>query len=91
MIKTFDLYGDGIGKVDYVEHMGSDLTVVNSARVSFGVEKMNWMKKIKNLLTTLLNTDTPLRWNTILLLFALWFLCSFVLNTIVIALGLIMK
>jgi thymidylate synthase (FAD) len=25
--------------VDYVEHMGSDLTVVNSARVSFAVEK----------------------------------------------------
>ena len=41
MIKTFDLCGDGIGKVDYVEHMGSDLTVVNSARVSFNVEKMN--------------------------------------------------
>lgn len=37
--KTIDLYGDGIGKVEYVEHMGSDLTVVNSARVSFGVHK----------------------------------------------------
>jgi len=37
--KTIELYGDGIGKVDYVEHMGSDLTVVNSARVSFGVQK----------------------------------------------------
>ena len=34
-----ELYGDGIGSVDYVSHMGSDLTVVNSARVSFGVEK----------------------------------------------------
>lgn len=37
--KTINLYDDGIGKVDYVEHMGSDLTVVNSARVSFGVQK----------------------------------------------------
>ena len=30
------LYDDGIGEVSYVQHMGSDLTVVNSARVSFG-------------------------------------------------------
>ena len=37
--KSIELYEDGIGKVDYVSHMGSDLTVVNSARVSFGVEK----------------------------------------------------
>ena len=37
--KTIQLYDDGIGRVDYVQHMGSDLTVVNSARVSFGVEK----------------------------------------------------
>ena len=33
------LYGDKIGKVEYVEHMGSDLSVVNSARVSFGKHK----------------------------------------------------
>ena len=31
--KSIDLYGDNIGRVDYVSHMGSDLTVVNSARV----------------------------------------------------------
>ena len=31
-----DLYGDGIGSVEYVDHLGSDLTVVNAARVSFG-------------------------------------------------------
>ena len=37
--KTIDLYHDGIGKVQYIDHMGSDLTIVNSARVSFGVEK----------------------------------------------------
>jgi thymidylate synthase (FAD) len=37
--KSIDLYGDGIGCVDYVEHMGNDLTIVNSARVSFGKHK----------------------------------------------------
>ena len=37
--KKIELYGDGIGSVEYVNHMGEDLTVVNSARVSFGVEK----------------------------------------------------
>ena len=37
--KSIEIYGDGIGRVDYVNHMGDDLTVVNSARVSFGVEK----------------------------------------------------
>jgi len=31
-----DLYGDGIGKVELVAHMGTDLTIVNAARVSFG-------------------------------------------------------
>ncbi len=39
MTKSIDLYGDGIGKVEYVEHMGNDITIVNSARVSFGVHK----------------------------------------------------
>ena len=35
----FDLFGDGIGEVEYVSHMGTDLSVVNAARVSFGTEK----------------------------------------------------
>jgi len=39
MNKRIELYGDGIGAVEYVQHMGSDLTVTNSARVSFGVGK----------------------------------------------------
>ena len=34
-----DLFGDGIGAVEYISHMGSDLSVVNAARVSFGSEK----------------------------------------------------
>jgi thymidylate synthase (FAD) len=39
MIKRIELYDDNIGAVEYVDHMGNDLTVVNSARVSFGVNK----------------------------------------------------
>lgn len=34
-----DLFGDSIGSVEYISHMGSDLSVVNAARVSFGAEK----------------------------------------------------
>ena len=34
--RTLYLYDDQIGRVSYVDHMGSDLTIVNSARVSFG-------------------------------------------------------
>ena len=38
-LKKIDLYDDGVGSVEYVEHMGTDLTIVNSARVSFGKHK----------------------------------------------------
>ena len=34
-----DLFGDGIGAVEYISHMGTDLSIVNAARVSFGSEK----------------------------------------------------
>jgi thymidylate synthase (FAD) len=34
-----ELFGDDIGAVEYVSHMGSDLSVVNAARVSFGAER----------------------------------------------------
>ena len=33
------LYDDNIGSVEYVQHMGNDLTIVNAARVSFGKQK----------------------------------------------------
>ena len=36
---TIELYGDGIGKVQLVQVLASDLMLVNAARVSFGVEK----------------------------------------------------
>lgn len=38
---TIYLYGDNIGRVQYVEHMGNDKKIVNSARVSFGQDNDN--------------------------------------------------
>ena len=35
----FELFGDDIGAGEYISHMGTDLSVVNAARVSFGSEK----------------------------------------------------
>jgi thymidylate synthase (FAD) len=37
--RSVELYGDNIGRVDLIQHMGDDLTIVNSARVSFGKHK----------------------------------------------------
>lgn len=34
-----DLFGDDIGSVEYISHMGDDLSIVNAARVSFGSQK----------------------------------------------------
>ena len=48
--KSIDLYGDKIGRVDYVSHMGSDLTVVNSARVSFGNQRDELDKRDRKLI-----------------------------------------
>jgi len=45
MSTSIYLYKDRIGCVDYVQHMGSDLTIVNSARVSFGVESESLTEK----------------------------------------------
>ena len=36
-----DLFEDQTGCVEYVQHMGEDITIVNSARVSFGKEKLS--------------------------------------------------
>ena len=52
--KSIELYGDGIGSVDYIQHMGEDLTVVNSARVSFGQEKQEVDDKDKKLINYLI-------------------------------------
>ena len=48
------IYEDGIGCVSYVQHMGSDLTVVNSARVSFGKHKDELDNKDKKLIRYLI-------------------------------------
>lgn len=50
MENKVELYGDGIGTVEYVEHMGSDLTIVNSARVSFGKHKEELDEKDEKLI-----------------------------------------
>ena len=47
--RSIDVYGDGIGRVDLVDHMGTDLTIVNSARVSFGKHKEKLDEKDKKL------------------------------------------
>ena len=53
-MKRIELYDDAIGAVEYVEHMGSDLTVVNSARVSFGKVKKTLDEKDKKLIRYLI-------------------------------------
>ena len=45
-----DLYNDGIGSVELIQHMGTDLTIVNSARVSFGKEKEELDEKDEKLI-----------------------------------------
>ena len=52
--KTIYLYNDEIGRVDYVGHMGDDLTVVNSARVSFGKQKEALDEKDRKLIRYLI-------------------------------------
>ena len=52
-MKSIELYGDKIGRVDLVEWMGSDLTIVNSARVSFGKHKEALDGKDKRLINYL--------------------------------------
>lgn len=48
------LYNDNIGSIELVQSMGEDITVVNSARVSFGVEKQNLDDKDKKLISYLI-------------------------------------
>ncbi len=51
--KSIKIYDDNVGGVDYVDHMGSDLTIVNSARVSFGVQKSSLDGRDKRLISYL--------------------------------------
>ena len=52
--RKVELYGDGIGAVEYVEHMGSDLSIVNAARVSFGKHKEELDSKDERLIKYLI-------------------------------------
>jgi len=54
MKRSIELFGDGIGRVEYVQHMGEDITVVNSARVSFGKQKERVDDKDKKLIKYLI-------------------------------------
>jgi thymidylate synthase (FAD) len=47
------LYEDKVGSIQLVQHMGNDITIVNSARVSFGVHKTELSKEDKNLINYL--------------------------------------
>jgi thymidylate synthase (FAD) len=40
-----DLFGDDIGAVEYISHMGNDLSIVNAARVSFGEHRKDLSEK----------------------------------------------
>ena len=48
------LYSDQIGSVEYIQHMGDDLTIVNAARVSFGKNKEKLDEKDKRLIKYLI-------------------------------------
>ena len=52
--KTVYLYGDTTGRVQYIQHYGTDLTVVNSARVSFGRESEDVTAKDEKLIKYLI-------------------------------------
>ena len=52
--KRVQLYKDEIGSVEYVEHMGSDLSIVNAARVSFGKHKEELDSKDERLINYLI-------------------------------------
>lgn len=53
--KRVNLYDDGIGFVELVDSVGSDLSVVNSARVSFGKHKEELDAKDEKLIRYLIN------------------------------------
>jgi thymidylate synthase (FAD) len=53
-MKKIELYEDNIGFVEYVSHMGDDVTVVNSARVSFGKHVADLDERDKKLIKYLI-------------------------------------
>ncbi len=55
MHNRIELYDDKIGAVEYVQHAGTDLTIVNAARVSFGKQKDEMDEKDEKLIHYLIN------------------------------------
>mgnify|MGYP001449836594 CR=1 FL=1 len=55
MDKNLFLYDDNIGKIQLVQCMGDELTIVNAARVSFGVTKKELDDKDRKLIKYLIN------------------------------------
>jgi len=53
-MKSIEIYGDGIGKVELVDYVGNDLTIVNAARVSFGKHKEELDEKDEKLIDYLI-------------------------------------
>ena len=53
------LYDDNIGKIELVQYMGEDITIVNSARVSFGVHKEILDEKDEKLINYLIKHKHP--------------------------------
>lgn len=68
-MKYSNILGDGIGSIEFVDHLGSDLSVVNSARVSFGSSKRDLEDNDKTLINFLAkhNHTSPFRHNFITL------------------------
>ena len=57
MIIRKNILGDSIGEIELVDSMGSDLTVVNSARISFGGKSESINKKDKKLIEYLAKNE----------------------------------
>jgi len=51
--ETIYLYGDEIGRCDFIQSWGDDIMAVNAARASFGVEKEDLDEKDKKLINFL--------------------------------------
>ena len=71
-MKKIELYGDGIGKVSYVQHVGDDKMIVNAARVSFGQDNLKPLsQRDKKLIKYLIEHKhtSPFEHNSITFLF----------------------
>jgi thymidylate synthase (FAD) len=71
-VKEIELYGDGIGKVSYIQHVGDDKMIANAARVSFGQDNTRPLtKRDKGLIKYLIEHKhtSPFEHNSITFMF----------------------